>query len=242
MGLEVSKMLASAGWRVGVAARRVELLESVRALSPQQTVATRIDVTADDAPERLLRLIEAVGGVNLFVHCAGIGWQNPQLDETVEAATVDTNVRGFTRVMDTVFNYMAANGGGDIVVISSIAGVKGLGAAPSYSAAKAYQNTYVQALEQLSNMRRLHIRFTDVRPGFVDTPLLGEGNRYPMMMNAQDVARVIVSSACKHRHVVITDWRYRVLVALWRLIPNSLWRRMNVGLGASKVQKPLPEP
>lgn len=61
-------------------------------------------------------------------------------------------------MVDTMFNYMADNLGGDIAVVSSIAGTKGLGAAPSYSASKAYQNTYIQALEQLSNMRRLHIR------------------------------------------------------------------------------------
>lgn len=237
IGREVSKLLAAEGWRLGVAARRSELLTNLENDYPNQITTMHIDVTADDAPTRLLNLIKNIGGVNLFVYCAGIGRQNPQLDKSIEAATVDTNVRGFTIMIDTVFNYMAENSGGDIVVISSIAGVKGLGVAPSYSATKAYQNTYIQALEQLSNMRRLHIRFTDVRPGFVDTPLLGNGNRYPMLMNATDVARVIVDSADKHRHVVITDWRYRLLVFLWKLVPACVWRRMNICVKHAEQQQ-----
>ena len=128
----------------------------------------------------------------------------------------------------TIFNYMAENLGGDIAVISSIAGTKGLGVAPSYSATKAFQNTYIQALEQLSNMRRLHIRFTDIRPGFVDTDLLSGSGRYPMLMQKEAVAREMLRAVYAHRHVHVIDWRYRLLVFAWRLMPRWLWRRMNI--------------
>lgn len=229
IGRAVAAQLLAGGWQVGLAARRTELLDELSASAPGQAVTARIDVTAADASDRLLALIDRLGGVNLFVHCAGVGKQNPQLNGTVEEHTVSTNVLGFTRMTDTMFNYMAANGGGDIVAVSSIAGVKGIGVAASYSASKAYQNTYLQALEQLSDMRRLHIRITDVRPGFVDTPLLAGTQRYPMMMNADDVARTIIRSAERHRHVVVTDWRYRLLVTAWRMLPRCLWRRLNIG-------------
>ena len=127
-----------------------------------------------------------------------------------------------------MFNYMAGNLGGDIAVVSSIAGTKGLGVAPSYSATKAYQNTYIQALEQLSNMRRLHIRFTDIRPGFVDTDLLAGSGNYPMLMDKADVARELLRAVMSHRHVHVIDWRYRILVFFWRLIPDRLWRKLNI--------------
>ena len=228
IGREVSKILLSEGWHVGLAARRVELLDELKAEAQGQALTAGIDVTAPDAPHRLLDLIEAMGGASLFVYCAGIGKQNTELDVDIEAATVETNVKAFTVMIDTIFNYMADNSGGDIVVVSSIAGTKGLGVAPSYSATKAYQNTYIQALEQLSNMRRLHIRFTDIRPGFVDTPLLAGGGNYPLLMNPADVARSIVRAVMHHRHVAIIDWRYRLLVFMWRLIPNRIWRRLNI--------------
>lgn len=228
IGREVSKLLLADGWFIGIAARREDRLLEIKSINPGMVEIMSVDVTAGDAPGRLLDLIGRLGGVNLFLYSSGVGRQNMRLDVETETHTVDVNVRGFTRMIDTVFNYMADNLGGDIAVISSVAGTKGLGAAPSYSATKAYQNTYIQALEQLSNMRRLHIRFTDIRPGFVNTPLLSGSGRYPMLMDKVSVARDIVRAVTAHRHVAVIDWRYRILVFFWRMIPRRVWRRMNV--------------
>lgn len=228
IGREVSRLLLADGWTVGVAARREDRLLELKASSPDNVEVMRIDVTAADAGECLLELVKRLGGVSLFVYCSGVGWQNAGLEPAPELATVDVNVKGFTAMVGTMFNYMAANLGGDIAVISSVAGTKGLGVAPSYSASKVYQNTYIQALEQLSNMRRLHIRFTDIRPGFVDTDLLSGGGHYPMLMDKTVVARHIVRAIYAHRHVCVIDWRYRVLVALWRAMPSWLWRKLNI--------------
>lgn len=227
IGREVSKLLLADGWFIGVAARREDKLLELKEIRPDMVEVMPMDVTSENAPQGLLGLIKRMGGLNLFFYASGVGRQNAKLDVHTEMDTVSVNVVGFTRMIDTVFNYMAENSGGDIAVISSIAGTKGLGVAPSYSATKAYQNTYIQALEQLSNMRRLHIRFTDIRPGFVDTPLLA-GGHYPMLMDASFVARKIVGAINRRKHVVIIDWRYRVLVFLWKLLPGKIWRRMNI--------------
>ena len=228
IGREVARILINDGWKVGIAARREDKLNELKSLSVEMVEVKRVDVTSEDAAERVLTLIKDLGGINLFVYCSGVGKQNSSLEAEVELHTVDVNVCGFTRIIDAVFNYMAENMGGDIAVVSSIAGTKGLGVAPSYSATKAYQNTYIQALEQLSNMRHLHIRFTDIRPGFVDTDLLAGDHNYPMLMSKEKVAQDIVNSVMKNRHVRIIDWRYRLLVFFWKLIPNRLWRRLNV--------------
>lgn len=231
IGREVCKLLVADGWRLGIAARREDLLLELKAQNPGMIEVLRIDVTSPEAAERLLALVKALGGVDLFVYCSGVGKQNAGLDRGVELATVDVNVKGFTAMIDTMFNYMAGHNGGDIAVISSIAGTKGLGVAPSYSATKAYQNTYIQALEQLSNMRRLGIRFTDIRPGFVDTDLLAGGGRYPMLMDKTAVAREMLRAVYSHRHVRVIDWRYRWLVFFLRLIPNWLWRNLKISNG-----------
>lgn len=228
IGREVSKLLLADGWTVGVAARREDRLLELRTSAYGNVEAMRIDVTAADAAVRLLELVGKLGGVDLFIYCSGIGRQNAELDLAPELATVDVNVKGFTAMVGTMFNYMAAHSGGHIAAISSIAGTKGLGAAPSYSATKAFQNTYIQALEQLAHMRRLPISFTDIRPGFVDTDLLSGGGRYPMLMDKAAVARHIVRAVYARRHVCIIDWRYRLLVAAWRIVPNWLWRRLYI--------------
>lgn len=223
MGREVACILLADGWRIGVAARREETLEELKRRYPDQVETAWIDVNAADAPALLTALICRVGGMQLYFHASGIGRQNPVLDERIEMETVETNALGFTRMVGAAFRYMAASEGGRIACISSIAGVKGLGPAPSYSATKAFQNTYIQALEQLAANRRLPISFTDIRPGFVDTPLL-KGGHYPMLMDPKRVARRIVRAIYRGRHVQVIDWRYRILTAVWSLVPNWIWR------------------
>lgn len=227
LGLETARLLAQQGWQVGLAGRREDRLLQLKAEFPAHTAIQRLDVTDGDADRQLHLLIEKLGGMDLFLLCAGIGRQNPDLLPGTELDTAQTNVIGFTRMTTTAFDYFRQQGGGHIAVISSIAGTKGLGAAPAYSATKRFQNTYIEALEQLAGMQHLPIRFTDIRPGFVDTDLL-KGKHYPLLMRPERVARHIVRAIERKKHIVVIDWRYRFLVFCWRLIPRWLWRRMPV--------------
>lgn len=228
IGFEVAQQLIARGWQVGVAARRADRLAPLVALAPERVVSACIDVTSPDAPAALTALAERLGGMDFYFHVAGVGHQDPELRPEVELETLSTNADGFARMVIAAFGYLAAHGGGRIAVISSIAGTKGLGVAPAYSATKAFQNVYIEALEQLAHLRGLPIGFTDVRPGFVATALLGDGRHYPMLMNPKKVARTVVSAALRGRSVVTVDGRYRVLVALWRMVPRWLWRRLPV--------------
>lgn len=227
IGLEVARLLANKGWKIGVAGRRKERLEEIMQ-STENVIATRcIDVTQDNASEELVAMIEEMGGIDLYFHSSGIGWQNVQLDENKEILTAMTNTVGFTRMVTAAFNYFADHGGGRIAVISSIAGTKGLGAAPAYSSTKRYQNHYIECLNQLSRMRKLNIHFTDIRPGFVATELL-KGDAYPLQLSARDVAKDIVKAIEKQKSVATIDWKYRLLVFFWRIIPRWLWVRLPV--------------
>ena len=223
IGLEVARLLLQQGWTLGVAARRVELLQSIGDVEVAQ-----IDVTSEDATERLRDLIQKVGGMDLFFYASGIGKQNRELKEDIELATMNTNGVGFTRMIGEAYRYFATQGKGHIAAITSIAGTKGLGPSPSYSATKAMQNVYLQALEQQANARGLKIHFTDIRPGFVDTALLAGDFHYPMMLKPQKVAQEIVRAINRHQHIRVIDWRYRLLTAFWRRIPRCLWRRMKL--------------
>ncbi len=228
IGYRVSELLLESGWRLGLCSRREDKLKEIKVLNPKMVEVLALDVTKEDASKSLLGLVKRMGGIDLFFYSAGWGSHNLELDFEIELSTVDLNVKAFTRMIDTIFTYMAENGGGHIVAVSSIAGTKGLGCAASYSATKAFQAVYLQALEQLSFMRGLNIRITDVRPGFVNTNLLSDGGKYPMVMSVDKVAKKILKAIKKKRHVQIIDWRYRVLVFLWRLLPNFIWRGLNI--------------
>lgn len=232
IGKEVAILLAKKGWQVGIAGRRVERLEEVMRLSLTGGIVCykQIDITEKDAPSRLLELIKEQGGMDLYFHSSGIGWQNNLLDFEKEMKTMETNGLGFVRMVDTAFNWFAQkgkNGKYRIACITSIAGTKGLGAAPAYSSTKRFQNHYLECLAQQARMRKLPIAITDIRPGFVKTDLIA-GSSYPLQLDAKTVASHIVRAIEKGKEVKVIDWRYAILVALWRLIPRWLWTRLKI--------------
>ena len=261
IGMEVAKLLAAKGWLVGIAGRRVGRLEEVMQEANHCYEASngnantigrivcykQIDVTSPDAPTLLRELIAELGGMDLYFHSSGIGWQNNLLDMEKELKTVETNGLGFVRMVDTTFNWFAEQNGASakkasarnssekkssqkkyrIACITSIAGTKGLGAAPSYSATKRFQNHYIECLSQQATMRHLPIAFTDIRPGFVKTDLIA-GSHYPLQLHAQDVACDIVKAIETGKEVKVIDWRYAILVFFWRLIPRWIWKRMKI--------------
>ncbi len=226
MGYEVARLAIRAGWRVGAAGRRVGQLEALQAEAPGQVEIEPLDVTDPRAPEYLSRLVERLGGMDIYLHSSGIGSRNEALDPQIELATARTNGEGFIRMVTAAYAWFRDHDGGQIAVISSIAGTRGLGAAPAYSATKRMQNTYIDALAQLAHMQHVNIRFTDIRPGFVATPLLANDGGYPMLMPADRVAQRIFRAIVRRRRRVVIDARFAVLVFFWKLIPAWLWERL----------------
>ena len=235
IGMRVAQLLIKRGDRVAVAARRVDRLQSLHDLAPDCVVTAALDVNDESAPARLQDMIQQLGGMDIYLHVAGVGWRNNALEPDIELNTMQTNGLGFTRMVGEAYRYFAEQGRGHIVCITSIAGTKGLGAAPAYSATKAMQNTYLEALHQQAHARHLDIRFTDVRPGFVQTDLLNDGNSYPLLMSPDRVARSVVSALDRRKGVAVIDGRWGVITWVWRhLVPHWLWWRLPIGIQADK--------
>lgn len=235
IGLEVARKLAAEGWRVGAAGRRGERLEELQAECGAESVVYEVmDITRPDAVEALDRLLEKTGAPDLFLHVSGVGRQNRQLDETIDVAVMETNCTGLARVLPHILNYVKSHpkytpkNKAHIAVVTSVAGTKGIGVSAAYSASKNMQSTYVSALCQLCRMEKIPARFSDIRPGFVATDILDSQHHYPMMMTVEEAAGHILKGLKRKRRVIIFDWRYRIMVAFWRLIPRSLWERMNI--------------
>ena len=245
IGQEVARLLAANGYEVGIAGRREERLVQMAQATPGIVTHRQIDVTKEDASTELQKLIEELGGMDLYFHSSGIGWENVALDADKELKTVETNGVGFVRMVSAAYNWFAEQRAdeakqraeGDeqkasdkerkarIACITSIARTRGLGAAPAYSATKRMQAHYLECLSQQARMRHLNIGITDIRPGFVATDLIA-GSHFPLQLKAEDVARAIVRAIERGSEVVTIDWRYRLLVAAWQLIPRWLWVRL----------------
>lgn len=231
IGRRMATDFARVGCRVGIAARRSEPLEEIRNLYPDNVAAMTIDVTAPDAVRRFYDLIELIDGMDIFINAAGIGFADPDLDDSRIASTLRTNVDGFARLTAAAYRYYRDTANvsrGQIAAITSIAGTKGIGIAAAYSASKRFQQSFIDALEQLAYQQQVNVAFTDIRPGFVDTPLLAGGRDYPMLMSVDKVAPLIETAILRRRRVYTVDYRWRAVNALWRMVPQRLWRHIGL--------------
>lgn len=239
IGLASAETFVAMGWRVGVAGRNEAVLRSLKERFPANIEYERIDVTHADAPRRLLELIRRLGGMDVYFHVAGIYAENPDLDVDSDTAILQTNTVGFARMVDTAYAFFRARGRkAQIAAVTSVAGTKGIGRLAAYSASKKFQQTYLQAVEQLARRQGVRVRITDIRPGWVETPLLDPDRTYRMAMPLDKVVPQVVRAIVKKARIAVVDSRWRAVVMLWRLIPGRLWVRMPVEVSSPR-QAPL---
>lgn len=226
IGRALAERLAAEGYRVGVTGRREALLEELAATRPDSFCYAAADIMDPAAAcAALERLAGELGGLDLCVVSAGTGDLNPGLDYALEEPAIRTNVVGWTAAVDWAYGRFEGQGGGHLVVITSVGGLRGGGAAPAYNASKAYQINYAEGLRQRVAKSGLPVTITDIRPGLVDTAMAkGEG-----LFWVQPVAktvRQILPAVERRRHVAVVTRRWRIAAWLLRHLPESLYLKM----------------
>lgn len=226
IGRGLAKALAANNYRVGITGRRTALLNELKAESPTSYLTRTFDVTDPQANvENLESLVSELGGLDLLIISSGTGAINIELDFEIEKQTVDTNVVGFTSIADWAFNYFEKQKSGHLVGISSIAGLRGSRYAPSYYASKAYQINYLEGLCQKATKLKAPIYITDIRPGFVDTPMaLGDGQFW--VASVDKVTKQIINAIKRKKKVVYITKRWRVIAAVLKNVPKLVYDRM----------------
>jgi short-subunit dehydrogenase len=226
IGQGIARRLMSEGYKVGVMARRAKNLDKLKSIRPSDVIADTLDVRQVESHEELLqKMVEDLGGLDLFILCAGVGQINEELDFYKERETITTNVLGFTSVVDWVFNYFQSQGKGHIVAITSVAGLRGNKAAPSYNASKSYQINYLEGLRQKAIKLTLDIKVTDIRPGFVDTAM-AQGPGLFWVASVDKATEQIWSAIRRRKSVTYVTSRWRFIGGLLKALPRAIYHRM----------------
>lgn len=225
IGRKLAEILADNGYMVGITGRRGELLNEISTQKPHVFRTMVMDVNdTTTSISKLQALVDELGGLDLLVLSSGIGERNNRLDYEIEQAIVQTNVVGYTCIIDWAFNLFAAKKSGHLVGISSIAGLRGGQVGPAYGATKAYQINYLEALRLRSARKKLGVTVTDIRPGFVDTAIIGGGKVF--WMASTDKAGLQIYRAIKKKCKVAYITRRWILVAwLLKLVPRFIYDR-----------------
>jgi len=224
MGKALFEKYAADGNRIGIVGRRTHLLDELRQEHPDTTVTATADITKQDEIARAFESLRAeLKDIDLAIVCSGTGDLNPSLDYALECPAIDTNVKGWTFVIDTLYHIFEQQGFGHLVAITSIGGLRGEPMAPAYSATKAYQINYMEALRKKAFKSGGHITVTDIRPGLVDTAMAkGDGLFWVMPVNK--VANQIISAIRKKKNKAYVTKRWHFLAIINKNLPFHLYR------------------
>ncbi len=176
IGLATAEHLLNAGWKVAVADRDETMLQawSERAVASPGVLPTPFDVTDEAAAEQAIaRAAEVLGGLDGVVNAAGIAADIPALDTPVELfrKILDVNVTGTFIVARAAARVMRERGGGGAIVnLSSVAGLRGSKGRSAYGASKGAVAVLTQVLA--NDLAGYGIRVNAVAPGPVDTPMV----------------------------------------------------------------------
>jgi short-subunit dehydrogenase len=212
------------GNNLGIVGRRTHLLDELQHQHPSNTYTATADITKQDEIEKAIYTLHTeLGSFDLAIVCSGTGDLNPSLDYDVERPTIDTNVTGWTFVVDTLYHIFAKQGYGHLVAITSVGGLRGEPMAPTYSATKAYQINYMEALRKKAFKAGGKIIVTDVRPGLVDTAM-AKGESLFWVMPVEKVARQICTAIRRKKSKVYVTKRWHVLAVINKNLPFFLYR------------------
>lgn len=223
MGRELTKIMATNGYTVGIAAPQENLLTSLQQEIPSLTYSQLLDVTHDNARNQLTDLINQMNGVDIMVICAGVGDHNPNLDFVIDKKTIDVNVTGFCAMATTSMHHFIKQNHGHLVVISSIAGIRGNDTAPAYNASKAFISNYLQGLRKKVAREKIAIDITDIKPGFVDTAMAKTYTKPFWMISAHKAAHYIFNGIIKKKKIVYVSPRWRLVAWSLYLAPDWLY-------------------
>jgi short-subunit dehydrogenase len=228
IGYALAKAYASRGWHVGATGRRMELLENLRATAPERITIRQHDVTASDQIAVVEKLVHDIGGVDVLVYNSGLGLYNKKLEFAPEKNTILVNVQGFVETVTWAYRYFRENGGGQIVGVSSVAAIRGSGTAPAYSASKAFMASYMEGLRQKAFHDKKGITITDIRPGFVDTPMTQQNKKMFWVASPDRAARQIHEAIEARKRVAYITKRWGLVAFMLRLVPRFLYDRGGV--------------
>ncbi|MCB9653465.1 MAG: SDR family NAD(P)-dependent oxidoreductase [Deltaproteobacteria bacterium] len=239
IGLAIAKQLARRGTRVALCARTRAKLDAaaaeIRAVGGDPIVFVANLADPNEAVDVVRSAREALGQMDMVIANAGIGANRhaARLAPQDILPTLQLNMVGACTTLVAAIPHLVENGGGHLVGISSIAGYRGLPGSAAYSASKAGLSTFLESLRV--DLRRHGVKVTDIRPGFVKTPLT-DRNRFwmPFLMEADTAAEKILRAIERGRPVYTFPWPMMLSVRLLSMLPNWLYDRIGARIEVEK--------
>jgi short-subunit dehydrogenase len=187
----------------------------------------RLDVTDRAAMEAWVGACNGSRPLDLVIANAGIsaGTGDGGETEAQTRAIFATNVNGVINTVLPAVELMRPRGCGQIAIVSSLAGYRGLAGAPAYCASKAAVKVWGEGLRGW--LAEDGVKVSVICPGFVTTRLTAANRfRMPFLMDADRAARIIVDGLAGNRGRIAFPWPMAAAVWLAAALPDRLMERL----------------
>lgn len=227
IGRALALRLAANGCTVFVSARNAAALETLVKVSATagRIVAVPLDVTDATAANAVTkRIFDEARQLDLCVLSAGTHLPVPgdKPDTASFRQLLETNVMGTVHVLAALVPAMIGQGGGQIAVISSVAGYRGLPTAAAYGATKAALINMCEALK--FDLDRHDIKIQLINPGFVDTPLTRRNPfKMPYLISEDEAAVRLKRALESDRFEISFPWQLAWALKIARCLPYRLY-------------------
>jgi len=236
IGKALAIKFAEKGWTVAASARRENLLEDLNKFNPN-IYSFPLDVTEIENCKLIAnKIIEKFGGIDICVF--GTGMHDPKSEKRFNLNKIreimEVNYFGTMNSINSIYEYFSEKKNGQISIISSVAGYRGLPAAGAYCASKAALTSYAESLN--FDMKMKNVRISLISPGFIKTPMTDQNDfPMPMIKSPEFAANEIFKGLTEKKSFEIHFPKaFTYFLKFLQILPSSIYFKL-VSKGMKKI-------
>ena len=236
IGKALAIKFAEKGWIVAASARRENLLEDLNKFNPN-IYSFPLDVTEIENCKLIAnKIIEKFGGIDICVF--GTGMHDPKSEKRFNLNKIreimEVNYFGTMNSINSIYEYFSEKKNGQISIISSVAGYRGLPAAGAYCASKAALTSYAESLN--FDMQMKNVKVSLISPGFIKTPMTDQNDfPMPMIKSPEFAANEIYKGLTEKKSFEIHFPKaFTYFLKFLQILPSSIYFKL-VSKGMKKI-------
>ena len=225
IGRALAIKFAEKGWIVAASARRENLLKELNQIN-KNIYPFPVDVTNIDQCKIVSKdILEQFKNIEICVFCTGMHDPKSEKEFNLEKIRkiMEVNYFGVMNSINSIYSYYNTKKSGQISIVSSVAGYRGLPAAGAYCASKSALTSFTESLH--FEMRKKNVRVSLISPGFIKTPMTDQNDfPMPMIKSPEFAAEQIYSGLIKKNSFEIHFPKaFTFIMKILRILPNSVY-------------------
>ena len=228
IGKALAIKFSKEGLNVAISARRENLLEEIAKLHNNVSYFP-LDVTDGEKCKTVFTsVLEKLGNVDICVFCTGT--HDPKSEKKLNLVKIreimEVNFFGTVNSINSVYEYFKNKKSGQISIVSSVAGYRGLPAAGAYCASKSALSSFAESL--YFDLKRSNVRVSLVSPGFIKTPMTDKNDfPMPMIKPPEFAANQMFNGVTKKKSFEIHFPKgFTSVMKVLKIMPNSLYFKL----------------